>query len=125
MRAVWVILAAFAILSLPVLADPPMTKLRIEVKTLSGQPVERAGVIVRFVQGRSIVKFGKKIRTNWETRTNMEGVAKIPPIPQGTILIQVSAAGYQTFGKPFEVAEAEKTIEIKLNPPQPQYSVHE
>jgi hypothetical protein len=125
MRAVWVILAASALLSLPVMADPPMTKLRIEVKTLSGQPVERAGVIVRFVQGRSIAKFGKKIRTNWETRTNMEGVAKIPPIPQGKILIQVSAAGYQTFGQPFDVAEEEKTIEIKLNPPQPQYSVHE
>jgi hypothetical protein len=125
MRAVWIILAAFAMLSLPALADPPMTTLRIEVKTLSGKPVERAGVIVRFVQGRSIVKLGKKTRTNWETRTNMEGIAKIPPIPQGKILIQVIAAGYQTFGQPFDVDEEAKTIEIKLNPPQPQYSVHE
>ncbi len=111
--------------SAPVLADPNMATLRIEVKTLGGKPVERASVVVRFVEGRSIVKFGKKIRTNWETRTNTEGVAKIPPLPQGKILIQVIAKGYQTFGQEFEVTEEEKTIEVKLNPPQPQYSVHQ
>ena len=102
-----------------------MTTLRIEVKNLAGGPVERASVVVRFVQGRSVAKFGKKIRVNWETRTSMEGVAKVPPLPQGEIMIQVIAKGYQTFGGKFEVEEPAKTIEIKLNPPQPQYSVHE
>ncbi len=125
MRAVWAILALLMACSLPVLADPPMTKLRIEVKSLGGTPVDRASIVVRFVEGRSVVKFGKKIRTSWETRTNMEGVAKIPSLPQGKILIQVIAKGYQTFGKDFEIDEEEKTIEIRLNPPQPQYSVHE
>jgi hypothetical protein len=125
MRAVWLILALFAALPLPALADDDMTTLRIEVKTLNGSPVERAAVIVRFVEGRSVIKFGKKIRTNWETRTNLEGVAKIPSLPQGKVMIQVSAKGYQTFGKEFEVTKAEQTIEIKLNPPQPQYSVHQ
>jgi len=102
-----------------------MTRLRIEVKSLGGKPVERASVIVRFVEGRSVIKFGKKIRTSWETRTSMEGVAKIPSLPQGKILIQVIAKGYQTFGQDFEITEEEKTIEVRLNPPQPQYSVHE
>jgi hypothetical protein len=125
MRAAWVLLAVLVMFSLPVLADPPMTTLRIEVKTLGGKPVERAGVIVRFMGSRSVAKLGRKIRTSWETRTNMEGAAKIPPIPQGKILIQVSAKGYQTFGQQFDVAEEERTIEVKLNPPQPQYSVHE
>ena len=125
MRAVWTILALLTAFSMPVLADEDMTTLRIEVKTLGGAPVERASVIVRFVEGRSIAKLGKKIRTTWETRTNMEGVAKIPPLPQGKIMIQVIAKGYQTFGKEFEILEPEKTIEIKLNPPQPQYSVHQ
>jgi hypothetical protein len=54
---------------------------------------------VRFVEGRSVAKFGKKVRTHWELRTNQEGVASIPPIPQGKILIQVIAKGYQTFGE--------------------------
>ena len=125
MRVVWVILAALVILSLPALADPPMTTLRIEVKTLGGKPIERAGVIVRFLQARSIVKLGRKTRTHWETRTSMEGVAKIPAIPQGKIMIQVSARGYQTFGQQFDIDEEQKTLEITLNPPQPQYSVHE
>ncbi len=104
--------------------DPPMTTLRIEVKSIHDKPVERASVIVRFVKGRSIKKLGRKIRKNWELRTNQEGVAKIPPIPQGTVLVQVIAKGYQTFGQEFEVEEEEKTIEITLNPPQPQYSSH-
>lgn len=112
------------LLGLPLAADPPMTRLRIEVKTLADKPVDRASVVVRFVEGRSIAKFGKKIRTNWELRTNQDGVAKIPPIPQGKILIQVIAKSYQTFGQTYDVNEEEKTIEVKLNPPQPQYSAH-
>lgn len=125
MRAVWATLLLLAACFLPLLADPPMTTLRIEVKTLGGKPIDRASVVVRFVEGRSIIKLGKKIRTSWETRTNMEGVAKIPSVPQGKILIQVIAKGYQTFGQQFDITDEEKTIEVKLNPPQPQYSVHE
>jgi hypothetical protein len=102
-----------------------MTKIRIEVKNLHDKPIDRAAVIVRFVEGRSVVKLGKKVMTSWEVRTNQEGVAKIPSIPQGKIRIQVIAKGYQTFGQVFEIEEPEKTVEIKLNPPQAQYSVHQ
>ena len=113
------------LLSVPLLADAPMTRLRVDVKTLGGRPIERASVVVRFVEGRSVVKLGKKIVTNWEIRTNQEGVAKIPTIPQGKIRVQVIAKGYQTYGQVYEVDEEERTIEIKLNPPQPQYSAHQ
>jgi len=106
-------------------ASAQTTKLRIEVKNLSDNPVERASVLVRFVEGRSVVKLGKKIRTSWELKTNREGVATIPPIPQGQILIQIIAKNYQTFGEKFDVNEEEKTIEIKLKPPQSQYSAHQ
>lgn len=106
-------------------ADAPMTRLRIEVKTLAGNPVERASVIVKFIEGRSAVKLGKKIVTTWELKTNQEGWAKIPPIPQGKIQVQVNAKGYQTFGQIYEINEEERTVEIKLNPPQPQFSVHQ
>jgi len=116
--------AILAGLAAPALADPPMTRLHIEVKTIAGRPIERAGVIVRFVEGRSIAKFGKKIRTSWEMRTNSDGVAKIPAIPQGKILIQVIAKNYQTHGQHYDIDEEEKTLEIRLNPPQPQYSAH-
>ena len=102
-----------------------MTKLNITVKTQSGKPVDRASVIVRFVEGRSIVKLGKAIRTTFELRTNQDGEAKIPTIPQGKIRIQVIAKNYQTFGQIFEVDQEEKDIEIKLNPPQQQYTSHQ
>ena len=124
MRAILGLLASVLLAAAPALADPPMTRLRIEVKSIYGKPVERASVVVRFVEGRSVAKLGRKIITNWELRTNQEGVAKIPPIPQGKIRIQVIARGYQTFGEVFEIEEEEKTVEIKLNPPQPQFSAH-
>jgi hypothetical protein len=101
-----------------------MTTLTISVKTPGGKPVEGASVIVKFVKGHSLTKLGKKIRTEWELRTNQDGLAKIPPIPQGTILVQIIAKGYQTFGQNFDVDEEQKTLEIALNPPQPQYSAH-
>lgn len=121
-RRAWLLLPLCA---LPLLADKELTNLTIEVKTLQGKPIDRASVVVRFVEGRSIKKFGKSIRTNWELRTNQQGMVKIPPIPQGKILIQVIAKGFQTFGQTYLIEEEEKTIEIKLNPPQPQYSVHQ
>ena len=116
-------------LALPVFAadeeEDETTRIKVEVITQGGKPIERASVIVRFVEGRSIAKLGKKIRTTWEMRTNQEGMARMPAIPQGKIMIQVIAKGYQTFGDTFQIEEPEKTVEIKLNRPQAQYSAHQ
>jgi uncharacterized GH25 family protein len=117
----------YAILSLALAVSclcADLTKLTIQVKSKSGKPVDHASVIVKFVKGHSVAKFGKKIRTEWELQTNEEGIAKIPPIPQGTILVQVIAKNYQTFGQNFDVDEEQKTLEITLNSPQQQYSAH-
>ncbi len=101
-----------------------MTKLNIVVKAQGGKPVDRASVVVRFVEGHSIVKLGKAVRTTFELRTNQDGEVLVPSIPQGKIRIQIIAKGYQTFGQIFDVSEEEKKIEITLNPPQQQYSAH-
>ena len=114
-----------SVCALHLLADKELTNLVIEVKNISGKPVDRASVIVKFVEGRSIKKFGKSVRTHWELRTNQQGSVKIPPVPQGKILIQVIAKGYQTYGQTHEVDVEEKTIEVKLNPPQAQFSAHQ
>jgi hypothetical protein len=119
------VFTAFVAFAVTLSADTPMTTLIVQVKSLSDHPVDRASVIVKFVKGRSKMKLGKKVRTTWETRTNQEGMAKIPPVPQGTIQVQVIAKGFQTFGQVFDVDEEQKTIEIKLNPPQAQYSSHQ
>lgn len=100
------------------------TKLSVRVLTPGGKPLDRASVIIKFVSGRDKLKAYTKIRTQWETKTNQEGFVQIPVIPQGKIQIQVIANGYQTFGGIFEVNEPEKTLEIKMNAPQAQYSAH-
>jgi len=123
MRGLLLILAVALALSSPAAAGD-LTKLKIVVTTRSGRPIDRADVIVRF-GGRSAVKLGKMVRTTWEMRSSQEGVAEIPDMPKGQIRIQVIAKGYQTFGDTFDVSEDERTIEIKLNPPQKQYSSHD
>jgi hypothetical protein len=121
MKAVVMILAALA--AVPLAAAVPMTNITVKITDQRGKAIERADVIVRFKNNRSVKKLGGKITTSWEMRTNMEGVAKILPIPQGTIQIQVIAKNYQTFGDDFDIYEDSKTVEIKLNAPQSQYTV--
>ena len=117
--------ALLCVAALALWAAPPMTKLTVEVKTIEGKPIDRASVVVKFVEGRSVVKMGKKIRTTYELRTDQDGQARIPSIPQGKIQVQVIAKNYQTFGKIFDVDQEEKTLEIQLNPPQAQFSAHQ
>lgn len=117
------LLAAVALVSAASIpAATPTTQLAIRVLTPGGKPLDRASVIVKFVSGNIKIK---KLRTTWETKTDQEGYSRIPSIPQGKIQIQIIAEGYQTFGQLFDVSEDEKTIEIKLNPPQAQYSAHD
>ena len=123
-RTLMVSAVLLAALASSALAATPMTKINIVLKDQAGKPVDHASVVVRFVQGHSVVKLGKAIRTTFELRSNQEGEARIPSIPQGKILVQVIAKGYQTFGQTFAVAEEEKTLDITLNPPQQQYSAH-
>jgi hypothetical protein len=125
MRILTTLFVFLVLVLAPVRADDPMTTLRIEVKTLKGKPIDRAAVTIDFVEGRSVAKLGRKVRKHWETRTNQEGVVKLPPIPQGKFRVMVHARGYQTFGDVYDVSEEEKTIEIKMNPPQAQYSAHQ
>ena len=44
---------------------------------------------------------------------------------QGLDSDSIRADHYQTFGQTFSVQEDEKLVEIKLNPPQSQYSAHD
>ena len=103
-----------------------MTKLKIVVTTQAGHPVDLAEVIVRWHANAKHPRagFGKAARTTFEMRTNQEGEASVPAIPQGDIRIQINAKGFQTFGQVYQIDEEEKTVEIKLNPPQQQYSAH-
>jgi 5-hydroxyisourate hydrolase-like protein (transthyretin family) len=118
-RAWSFLLLSFAA-ALALTAAPP-TKLTVHVvSAVSGKPVDRASVIVKFREGIGVNL--KKIITSWETKTNQDGMVTLPTMPQGKVQVQIIAPNYQTFGDIFVTDKPEQTIEIKLNPPQPQYS---
>jgi hypothetical protein len=100
------------------------TRLQVLVTSQSGKPVEPPSIIVKCLD-RSALKLGKRECPAYELRTNQEGEVTMPPIPTGKIRIQVIAKGFQTFGQDYQVDEEEKKVEIKLNPPQQQYSAHQ
>jgi len=101
-------------------------KLTINVHTPGGHPIDLAEVIVRWHANKKhpAARWARAINTTFEMRTDQEGHASFPSVPQGSILIQVNAKGYQTYGKVFDIDETEKAIDIALNPPQQQYSAH-
>jgi hypothetical protein len=101
------------------------TALKVVLKNQYGKPVENAAVILDFLGSHNVTKLGKRNKIHWELRSNQEGIANFPPVPEGTVQLQVITQKYQTYGNKIELAGAEKTLEITLNPPQKQYSAHE
>lgn len=105
-------------------AAAPETTISVEVNSPSNKPVENAAVILDFLGSRNYVKLGRHQRVHWEMHTDLHGRAQFPPVPQGTLQLQVVAKTYQTFGKRFEVDSDQKEITVVLQPPQKQYSAH-
>jgi hypothetical protein len=109
--------------ALPVLADDS-TKLEVRVTNEAGRPIENASVVIKFT-GSLKVKPNPKFRKEWDVKTSEQGLVKLPSIQKGPILIQIRADNFQTFGQVFDIQEDERVVEIKLKPPQPQYSAHD
>ncbi|MGH9688215.1 MAG: hypothetical protein ACRD5K_14115 [Candidatus Acidiferrales bacterium] len=96
-------------------ADVHTTKLKLRVLTNDKSPVGNASVYVRFYTNGGFMHHDKLAEL--DLKTNQDGTVKVPPIPQGKILIQVIATGWHTFGKWYDVEKDEESIEIKLEPP--------
>jgi hypothetical protein len=106
------------------LASKAETTITVSVRNQFDKPVGNAAVILDFLGSHQITKLGKRKPIHWEVHTNMEGIAHFPPIPQGTIQLQVIQSNYQTYGNKLDVDTEEKKIDITLQPPQKQYSAH-
>jgi hypothetical protein len=93
----------------------------VTVKVLrasDGKPLKNAAVVFH-------PALGDTQEGNMELKTNDDGVAKITIIPQGSqVLVQVLMDGYRTFGEKYDVPGSEKSITIKLLPPDQQYSIY-
>jgi hypothetical protein len=72
------------------------------------KPVAEASVYLRFPKDK---------KTELDLKTNQEGIARSPGIPQGRILIQIVAPGWKTYGEYHDVTETEQTIQIHLVKP--------
>jgi hypothetical protein len=97
-------------------SEPATVKLRIEVTSAAdGKPVGNASVYVRFNESGGFLHKDKLAELN--LKTNQDGSAKVPEVPQGKILIQVIAKGWHTFGKWYDIETDEQTIQVKLEPP--------
>ncbi len=110
-------------LCLPSFADSDFTRVTVKVTDERGRPIDRANVRLVFKQGRRKLTM-KKIRRSWELKTSQEGTARLPGIPKGDIMIQVTAKNHQSFGDTFTIEEDEKEVAITLKAPQAPYSVH-
>lgn len=98
---------------------PPTCNITVTVvRSEDGKPVENAAVVFH------PVKDGKD-QGNMELKTNEQGKANLNLIPIGdTLLLQVIADGYRTYGEEYPLPDATKTIEVKLQRPVRQYSIY-
>lgn len=90
----------------------PTTKITIHVSDPNGKPVGQASIYVRFNQ--TVGVFHKDKLAELDLKTNDDGSCKVPPIPQGKIMIQVIAKGWRTYGQWYDLQHAEETVPIKL-----------
>jgi hypothetical protein len=77
-------------------------------------PVTEASVYVKFTVVR---KRARDQKLEFDLKTNQEGVARAPDIPQGKVLIQIVAPGWKTFGQYYDVDSDQQTIQIALERP--------
>lgn len=93
----------------------PMTRLRVEVTGgADNRPVGDASVYVKFPANPKSSK-SKDLELN--LKTNQEGVAESPSVPQGKILVQVIAPGWKTYGQWLDIEEPDKTVPVHLDRP--------
>ena len=99
-------------------AKKATTRLQVIVLDDDGEPVPRASVIVRTLKGKK-----NKVTDTLQLKTSEKGTAPLPPIRQGSILLQVHARGYQTYGETLELTEAEQIVNVTLLTPQDQVTI--
>ncbi|HVB58646.1 MAG TPA: carboxypeptidase-like regulatory domain-containing protein [Candidatus Acidoferrales bacterium] len=90
-------------------------KLEIHVTNANGKPVSNASVYVRYNEPGGFLRHDKLAEL--DLKTNEDGSVKVPPVPQGKIMIQVIATGWHTYGKWYDIEKDEESVQITLKPP--------
>jgi hypothetical protein len=101
-------------------SDDRTTNLKI---TVAGgdkdEPVAQASVYVRFQEPATLHLLTRRHRKiELDLKTDRQGVASFPDLPQGKILIQVVAGGWASYGEYYNLDQPRQTIPIKLKKPK-------
>lgn len=99
---------------------PPVSRIVVTVlRNDDDTPIRNAHVIFHPVEGN-------KVRGGMELHTNDEGMVVMPIIPIGdTVLVQVIAHGYETYGGRYKIDKPEESMHIKMKLPGQQYSIYD
>jgi len=89
-------------------------KLRIQV-TGNEKPISNASVYIRYNEPGGLLHHDKLAELSF--KTSGDGLVKVPPVPQGKIMIQVIASGWHTYGKWYDIEKEEESVQIKLELP--------
>jgi hypothetical protein len=94
---------------------------RMTIEVTGGEankPVENASVYVKTVEEHSVLKDKK---TELNVKTNQNGVARIPDVPTGRVLIQIVAEGWKSYGHWYDITDPRQVIKIHLDRPPKWY----
>lgn len=95
---------------------PPVTDLTIVVTDAANhKPVFQARLTLSFRDPDS--RIGSSVSYN--AKTDAQGKYTFSFIPMEPVVVVVTAPDHQSFGQKFDVTQANQTIKVELNPPQP------
>jgi hypothetical protein len=101
-------------------SDDRTTNLKIQVAGgAKAEPVAQASVYIRFQEAATLHLLTRKHRkVELDLKTDQQGIASVPDLPQGKVLIQVVAEGWATYGEYYDLNQDNQTISIKLQRPE-------
>ncbi|MGH9342951.1 MAG: hypothetical protein ACRD19_04225 [Terriglobia bacterium] len=101
-------------------APPPVSRIVVTVmRNDDDVPIQNAAVVFHAIEG-------DKDKGGLELKSNEDGIAVMDVIPIGdTVLLQVIANGYQTYGGEYKVSKPQMAMHIRLKRPGQQYSIYD
>ncbi|MFQ5694665.1 MAG: hypothetical protein ACE5HB_01600 [Terriglobia bacterium] len=109
-----VLLGALALAAASPWARAEDKKVRLTLKLVAaetGKPIKNAIVYVKFKESRFLRKDKKR---EWSLKTNREGVAVFPLLPEGQVLVQIVIKGWKTYGRFHDITSPKQSLTIEL-----------
>ncbi|MGD1102431.1 MAG: carboxypeptidase-like regulatory domain-containing protein [Terriglobia bacterium] len=96
------------------------TNMTVVVKEAdTGQPISQARLTLQFTAPGGPARFGKSEKIAYSAKTDTQGRYKFSGINKGTIVLTITAAGHQSYGKELQLEKDNQVFEVKLKKPQP------